>query len=165
MLPEALSAKRPLRTEKVFVSNGTATISCPNCGKTKRLPVARYCGRKHTIKVRCSCDTTFLAYLEFRRHYRKSTELQGIYRITSEGGGGGSVSIHNLSRGGLGFSVSGRHNIRIGQKALVDFVLDNTKSTRLSKEVEIRAVNDNYIGCEFISHQPFEKDLGFYLQP
>ena len=165
MIPEALSARRPQRSEKVFVSNNSATISCPNCGKTKRIPVARYCGRKQTIKVRCSCDTSFLAYLEFRKHYRKSAELQGMYRITSEGGGGGSASIHNVSRGGLGFTVSGKHSIRIGQKALVDFVLDNHKSTRLSKEVEIKVVNDNYIGCEFISHQPFEKELGFYLQP
>ena len=165
MTSETLSARRPQKSEKVFVSNNTATISCPMCGRTKRLTVARYCGRKHTIKVRCNCDTSFLAYLEFRRHYRKPTELQGFYRITSEGGGGGSASIHNVSRGGLGFTVSGKHNIRIGQKALIDFVLDNHKSTRLSKEVEIRAVNDNYIGCEFISHQPFEKDLGFYLHP
>ncbi len=88
-----------------------------------------------------------------------------MYRIISEGGGGGSASIHNVSRGGLGFTVSGTHNIQIGQKALIDFVLDNHKSTRLSKEVEIKAVKDNYIGCEFISHQPFEKELGFYLQP
>ena len=57
------------------------------------------------------------------------------------------------------------HNLKIGQKALIDFVLDNNKSTRLSKEVEIRSVTDNYIGCQFVSHQVFEKDLGFYLQP
>lgn len=164
-MPEVLSAKRPIRSEKIFVSNNTATISCPSCGRTKRLTVARYCGRKHTIKVRCNCHTSFLTHLEFRRHYRKVTELQGFYRITSEGGGGGNASIHNVSRGGLGFTVSGKHNIRIGQKALIDFVLDNHKSTRLSKEVEIKAVNDNYIGCEFITHQPFEKDLGFYLHP
>lgn len=165
MIPGAISEKKPVRSEKVFVSKGTATISCPNCGKTKRIPVDRYSGRKHTIKARCNCDTAFLASLEFRKHYRKSTELKGIYRITSEGGGGGSASIHNVSRRGLGFTVSGMHNLKIGQKALIDFVLDNHKSTRLSKEIEIRSVTDNYIGCQFVSHQVFEKDLGFYLQP
>jgi len=165
MIPEAISEKRTIRSEKVFVSKGTATITCPHCSKTKRLAVDRYSGRKHTIKVRCNCDTTFLAHLEFRKHYRKPTDLRGLYRITSEGGGGGSVSIHNVSRGGIGFTVSGKHNIQIGQKALIDFVLDNTKSTRLTKEVEIRSVSNNYIGCQFISQQPFEKDLGFYLQP
>ncbi len=165
MIPEAISEKRTIRSEKVFVSKGTATITCPNCGKTKRITVDRYYGRKHTIKVRCNCDTSFLAHLEFRKHYRKPAELKGIYRITSEGGGGGSASIHNVSRGGIGFTVSGKHNISVGQRALVDFVLDNVKSTKLTKEVEIRSVSNNYIGCQFISHQPFEKDLGFYLQP
>jgi hypothetical protein len=165
MIPEAISEKRTVRSEKVFVSNGTATISCPNCGKTKRIAVDRYCRRNHTIKVRCTCETSFLAHLEFRKHYRKPTELKGIYRITSDGGGGGSASIRNVSRGGIGFTVSGMHSIQIGQKALIDFVLDNNKSSRFTKEVEIRSVSENFIGCQFISHQPFEKDLGFYLQP
>ena len=165
MIPEVISEKRTVRPEKVFVSNGTATISCPNCRKAKRLTVDRYCGKNHTVKVRCTCETSFLAYLEFRKHYRKPTELKGVYRITSEGGGGGSVSIHNLSRDGIGFTVSGMHRIKTGQKALIDFVLDNNKSTRLIKEVEIKSVRNNYIGCQFVSHQPFEKDLGFYLQP
>jgi len=149
----------------VFVSKGTATLRCPDCSRSKRVAVSKYSGRKHTIKVKCSCDTTFLVHLEFRKHHRKPTELQGIYKIMSEGAGGGSAIIHNISKAGLGFTVSGVHNIRIGQKALIDFVLDNNKSTRLSKEVEIRTVTKNHIGCQFISHQPFEKDLGFYLHP
>lgn len=165
MIPGAIMEKRPIRSEKVFVSKGTATISCPNCGKTKRMPVERYSGKKHTIKVRCNCDTSFIAHLEFRKHYRRPTDLNGLYRITSEAAGGGSISIKNISQGGLGFTVSGMHNIQVGQKALVDFTLDNNKSSRLSKEVEIRSVTDNHIGCQFIAHQPFEKDLGFYLQP
>ena len=165
MIPEAISEKRTIPIEKVFVSKDIATISCPQCAKTKRISASRYSGRKHTLKVKCVCDTEFLARLEFRKHYRKSTELKGIYRIISEASGGGPVVIHDLSRDGLGFSVSGVHSIRVGQRAQIDFVLDNGKNTRLSKECEIRSVSDNHIGCQFIAHQPFEKDLGFYLQP
>ena len=165
MIPDTIAERKTIRSEKVFVSKGTATLSCPDCARSKRIPVDRYIGKKHTIKVKCRCDTSFVAHLEFRKHYRKPTELQGLYRIISEGAGGGSAVIHNISKAGLGFTVSGVHNIQIGQKALIDFVLDNTKSTRLSKEVEIRTVNKNHIGCQFIPHQPFEKDLGFYLHP
>jgi len=166
MRSESLYESNIARSEKIFVSNeGSAMISCPRCGKTKQVAVGKYCGKKHTIKVRCSCNTSFLAYLEFRRNYRKPTDLSGTYRIISDGAGGGTVSIKNISRGGIGFSVSGRHNIEIGQKALVDFVLDNRKSSRVSKEVIVRSVTNNHIGCQFVSHQPFEKDLGFYLQP
>ena len=75
------------------------------------------------------------------------------------------MTVINLSKDGIGFSVSGMHNIRVGQTANVDFVLDNRKSTRITKEVVIKTIDNNRIGCEFLSHQAFEKDFGFYLQP
>ena len=165
MIPETTIERKSIEIEKVFVSNDTATISCPSCRKTKQISATRYYGKKHTVKVKCTCDTTFLVHLEFRKHYRKSTELKGLYRIISEPGGGGSAVIHDLSRDGIGFTVSGLHSIKVGQRALIDFILDNAKNTRLSKECEIRSVSKNHIGCQFIAHQPFEKDLGFYLQP
>lgn len=150
--------------EKVFVSNdGTATISCPHCGITKQIPVERYRNKKHTVKIRCGCSESFIVQLEFRRNWRKRTELLGTYSIKS--GGGGSATIINLSKNGVGFSVSGLHRIQAGQKGSIDFVLDNRKSTRISKEIVIRSVDGNRIGCEFVANQPFEKDLGFYLQP
>ena len=165
MVTEATFATDPLYEEKVFVSNDRATISCPSCRKTKRISTAAYYGNKHSLRVRCTCGTTFLVHLEFRKHYRKPTELRGLYRITSEPGGGGAAVINDLSRGGLGFTVSGIHRIQVGQRALVDFVLDNGKGSQLSKEVEIRSVRNNHVGCRFTSPQQFEKALGFYLHP
>ena len=165
MVTEATFATNPFYAEKVFVSNDLATISCPRCRKTKRISAARYFGKKHSLRVRCTCDTTFPVHLEFRKHYRKPTELKCLYRITSEAGGGGPAVISDLSRGGLSFTVSGIHRIQVGQRALVDFVLDNGKGSQLSKEVEIRSVRNNHIGCRFTAHQQFEKALGFYLHP
>ena len=165
MVTEAALATDSLYAEKVFVSNELAIISCPRCRKTKRMSAARYYGKKHSLRVRCACNTTFRAHLEFRKHYRKSTEIKGLYRITSEAGGGGPAIINDLSRGGLSFTVSGIHRIQVGQRALVEFVLDNGKGSQLSKEVEIRSVRNNHIGCRFISYQQFEKALGFYLHP
>ncbi|THB74625.1 MAG: hypothetical protein D6B25_13110 [Desulfobulbaceae bacterium] len=154
------------RSEKIFVADsGKATICCADCGITKQVPVQRYRGKKHTLKIRCSCGSSFPVHLEFRKAYRKSTELDGVYRIISNGGGGGAASIQNISKDGIGFSVSGVHAIKVGQKAMINFVLDNRKSTRINKEVVVRSVTKNRIGCQFSDHQPFEKDLGFYLQP
>ncbi len=152
--------------ERIYVSDeGQATITCPQCGLTRQARVDQYRGRKHTIKVNCSCGIGFPLTLEFRRNYRKRAELQGTYRILSNGGGGGPAKIYDVSRNGIGFTVSGVHSIKVGQRALLDFTLDNRKQSRLQKEVVVRSVDRNRIGCEFNSHQAFDKDLGFYLQP
>lgn len=153
--------------EKSFVSDdGVAIIRCPHCATARKVSVDKFRGKKHTVKLRCNCGESFITQLDFRRNYRKTTELQGTYRITSNGaGGGGPMTVVNLSKNGIGFSVSGMHNIKVGQTASVDFILDNRKSTRINKDVVIKTVDSNRIGCEFLSHQAFEKDFGFYLQP
>ena len=155
------------RIEKAFVSDdGVAIIRCPYCSVARKVSVEKFRGKKHTVKLRCSCQKSFVTQLDFRKNYRKMTDLQGTYRITSSvAAGGGPMKVTNLSMSGIGFSVSGVHNIKVGQTAHVDFVLDNRKSTRINKEVVIKTVNANHIGCEFVSHQAFEKDFGFYLQP
>jgi len=150
---------------KVFVSeNGLATITCPYCNITRQTPVGHYCGKKHQIKAQCTCGESFLLQLEFRKNYRKPTKLEGTYRIVSKGAGGGFATVHDISRNGIGFTVTNPHNIEVGQKVELSFSLDNRKATRLLKEVIIRSVKGDQIGCEFLGSQAFEKDLGFYLQ-
>jgi len=149
---------------KTFVSeDGFAAIICPNCGLTKQVPVADYCGSKNVIKVRCRCQQTFSAELEFRQHYRKPTDLSGRYDIVTDAGGGRAI-INDLSKNGIGFTVSGIHNVRVGHKIMIDFALDDNKQTPLRKRAVVRSVNNNRIGCEFRKDQAFEKDLGFYLR-
>lgn len=75
------------------------------------------------------------------------------------------MQVRNISRSGVGFSVSGVHNITVGQQAVLNFTLDNKKQTKLVKKVVIRAIRDNFIGCEFLDQTQIGKDLGFYLQP
>jgi hypothetical protein len=152
------------RLTKTFVSeNGLAAITCPNCGLTKQVPVADYCGKQNTIKVRCRCQQTFTTELEFRQYHRKPTDLSGIYDVVSDTGGGRAV-IKDLSRNGIGFMVSGIHNVKVGHNILIDFSLDDQKQTKLRKKAVVRSVSKNRIGCEFKKDQAFEKDLGFYLR-
>ena len=152
--------------QKSFVNtDGIATIKCPKCGIIKNLPAGQFRGRQHTLKVRCSCDYAWDILLDFRRHYRKKTDLSGTYILELPASGGGRLSVLNISRSGVGFSVKGLHAIKIGQKARLQFTLDNKKQTPIDKHVIIRTVKGVYIGCEFIEDRVFEKDLGFYLQP
>jgi hypothetical protein len=152
--------------QKCFVNaEGIAIIKCPQCEVIKHLPGAEFRGRQHTLKVRCTCDYAWNILLDFRRHYRKKTELSGAYVLDPPASGGGRLTVLNISRSGVGFSVKGIHEIKTGQKARLQFTLDNRKQTHIDKHVVIKAVRGSYIGCEFTEDRAFEKDLGFYLQP
>jgi len=79
--------------------------------------------------------------------------------------GGGQMQVNNISRSGVAFSISGPHSITVGQKALLNFKLDNKKQTELTKKVIVKNILENNIGCEFLNQGQIGKDLGFYLQP
>lgn len=156
-----------MKVQKSFVkTNDTASIQCPRCSLVKNISVAKFRSNRHTVKTRCSCDNTFMVALDFRRHYRKPTNIVGVYTtIGSPGSGGGQMQVDNISRSGVGFSVSGSHRMAIGQKALLNFRITDKKQTELTKKVIIKRVNTNKIGCEFINQNQIGKDLGFFLQP
>jgi hypothetical protein len=152
-------------SQKSFVKSGDeATIVCPQCNSAKVIAVRQFLQRLHMLKVKCRCGYTFKVQLEFRRHYRKQTDLPGTYDITPPAVGGGTAKILNLSLSGACFEIRGAHDLKIGQKGVLIFTLDNRKETVLSKNIRIISVTGNRIGGEFISDQAFEKDLGFYLR-
>lgn len=155
-----------MATVKSFVRIGdVATVICPSCNTSKNIKVGSYKHKQHNFKVRCQCKAVFTVQLEFRRHYRKPIDLTGTYVVVEpSGGGGGLMHIKNVSRGGIGFSVSGKHSINVDQKVVVEFQLNDRNSSKIRKDAKVRSVAENYIGCQFFEDKPFEKALGFYLQ-
>jgi len=151
---------------KVHVrENNTATLMCPACGAVKHIAVDDFRHGQHTISVRCRCQHVFTVLLDFRRHYRKQTSLPGIYEIISQGGiGGGIIHINNISRGGVGFTVSGLHRIEKGQELYIEFQLNDKKKTTLKKRVLVKSVLQNTIGCQFKDTVEMDRALGFFLQ-
>lgn len=153
-------------THKAFVKeDDSATIICPECSSAKIISVNRFRHRQHMLKVKCQCGHSFKMQLEFRRHFRKPTDLQGTYDLQPPARGGGQIRVINLSLSGLSFEVRGIHDFKIGQKGSLVFTLDNRKETVLYKKVIIKNVDKNRIGAEFIEDRAFEKELGFYLLP
>jgi len=151
---------------KVHVrENNTATLMCPACGAIKHIAAEKFRYGCHTINVRCRCQQLFTVLLDFRRHYRKQTSLPGTYEIISEDGiGGGIIHINNISRGGVGFTVSGLHRIEKEQELLVEFQLNDKRKTTLKKRVLVKSVRQNAIGCQFKDNAEMERALGFFLQ-
>jgi hypothetical protein len=154
-------------TTKTFVRNDdTATVICPACQTAKDIAVGKFRHCKHTITIHCHCQETFKVSFDFRRHYRKAVSLNGTYEIISKGRvGGGILQINDISRNGLGFTVSGQHQIEEGQNLRVEFQLNDKKKTLLKKEVIVKEVQQNSIGCQFKDNVEMEKDLGFFLKP
>lgn len=151
--------------EKTFVKDDdVAIIVCPACSAAKSISVAQFRNAQHTIAVKCKCGAAFKVLLDFRKSYRKPTNLKGTFTMQPPATGGGQMKIKNVSLTGLCFEVTGHHDIKIGQKARVDFTLDDRKLTRIKKTVTVRSVRGLAIGCEFYQDQAFEKDLGFYLR-
>ena len=140
-------------------------IVCPECDTAREISAAQFRHRQHLIKVKCKCGHLFKVNLEFRRHFRKPTELEGMYDLTPPGIGGGKIKITDLSLSGACFEVRGIHDIKEGQQGSLVITLDNRKESVLLKRVIIRTVKGNSIGCEFLENRAFEKELGFYLLP
>lgn len=145
--------------------NNSATVICPACNAIKEVAAGKFRHSKHSFKLRCHCQHVFIVHFNFRRHYRKQTSLPGIYEILdADGVGGGIIHISNLSRSGLGFTISGLHNIKVGQLLSIEFQLNDKNKTPLKKQAVVRSVRQNYIGCEFRNNSDLEKALGFFLQ-
>ncbi len=151
---------------KSFVEPDEGTvIVCPTCRAAKTISVKQFRNRSHLIKVKCKCGISFKVQLEFRKHYRKHTDLQSTYDLNAPAVGGGIAHLINLSLSGARFEVRGIHNLKIGQRGTLAFTLDNRKQTALFKNITIKSVQGNRIGCEFADDTAFEKELGFYLRP
>ncbi len=156
----------PPETPKSFVkTDGEAMIVCPACDAARAISAAQFRHRLHLIKVKCKCGHVFKVHLEFRRSFRKTTELEGTYDLSPPAIGGGKIKIMNLSLNGVCFEVRGIHYMQVGQLGSLVFTLDNRKETVLFKKVIIKTVTGNRIGAEFVEDRAYEKELGFYLLP
>ena len=145
--------------------NNAATLVCPACGLVRQIAVAKFRNDRHTLAIRCRCGHVYSVLLDFRRHFRKPTSLAGTYVSRDPAGpGGGVIRILNISRSGVGFTVSGRHRILPGQELQIEFQLTDRNRTVIKKQAVVRTVQENTVGCEFLCAGELDKALGFFLQ-
>lgn len=155
--------------DKIFVPQSNAVaISCPGCGNNRLVSVAKFQGKKNRIRIKCSCAETFEVELDFRKDFRKSVSLEGSFKILGlrkdfSRSTAGVVMIKNISRGGVGFEVRGMHSIELGDTLELQFLLDDSKRTKIVKEVVVVSVNGDNIGSRYANREYIEKGLGFYL--
>lgn len=155
--------------QKVYVGqDNRAVFVCPHCGNSKTADAGKYMDRKGPLKVRCTCGLTFSVSLEFRRAYRKETTLVGHYCKLPGCMHWEEMVVKNISPSGLGFTALSPHDLTGGCLVRVRFRLDDAKRSEIEKDVVVKEVKQDHVGCKFTAPLQFsqaDKALGFYLMP
>jgi predicted RNA-binding Zn-ribbon protein involved in translation (DUF1610 family) len=148
--------------QKVFITrSGKANFACPECGKIKQLDVSRYntVDKEVKLKYTCTCKHIFSVILERRKHIRKKVDLPGVLIL---GNKKYPIQVIDISRVGLKIRTKGILDLRLEDKAVLEFALDDPGRSKVSKEIVIKKINQTNIGVEFLSQDHYDK-FGAYI--
>jgi len=158
-----------------------ADILCPGCGKSKTIDASKYMKVDGPVKIKyrfkCTyCERKFKNFrghevfkpsiitLERRKYRRKKVSLQGEF-ITKHGKKE-HIVISNLSRTGLKFILKSAWVFQINDLVKIEFNLDNSTNTFISKEALVKKIDGPSISVAFTSFSSYsevDKAIGFYL--
>jgi hypothetical protein len=142
--------------------DNTAVLTCPHCRLQKVVLADSF--NKCKLRVKCLCQKVFTVILENRNRVRKKTRLPGTYINNSHEGSNGSLLITDISVTGLSFARSEFQKFKVGDELTIEFTLDDAYETKISKDVIIKNIRQDSIGCEFErSEDTFGSQLGHYI--
>lgn len=153
---------------------GSAFMHCPQCGASKKITTSSYrvINQAAGIELTCpACDHTYNVLINFRKYYRKKTNLRGIYTIAAADIGNcydfdttAVVTIGNISRTGIGFRMKNSINVEVDDILKIRFILDDKKKSVVEKKAIVKRVDKDFIGAEFTRAIDYrDKELAFYL--
>ncbi|MHB1380552.1 MAG: hypothetical protein ACYCX0_13140 [Desulfurivibrionaceae bacterium] len=161
--------------QKIFVKeDNSAKIHCESCGLVKTVYMQNLASLASVVRIRCACAAVFPVRFEYRKFYRKATNLEGTYRMLyderdipdfSQAKKTINCRIENISMHGAGVTVLGRHRIVAQARLILGFTLDNPKRTWIEKTGVVQLVEGPYLGLRFDEPASTDRELGFYLMP
>ena len=171
IFPYSYSIKRDENMTKATGSptyvrpDNTAVITCPHCGRQKTIQGDSVKGHRHKFKVKCTCKNVFIVNLEFRKRKRKPTNLRGTYINHSQQDSNGNIIVKNLSVSGLEFTSYDHKDFKVDDELTVSFTLDDEHLSEITKEIIVKDIRKNSVGCEFVrsGEMAFDGPLGFYV--
>lgn len=149
---------------KVFANaDDMATFQCLKCGKSKTADVSRYKKTEKSVLVKCSCPCghTYTVLLERRKNFRKNVAFPGTY-TSKTGDQKGEMIVTDLSRSGVRVKLNSETGVQVGDTLIIEFNLDDTNRSFISREVVVRSIHDQLLGTEFLSTDHYDR-LGSYL--
>ena len=139
-----------MERETIYVgANSIAVIECPRCRNAVSRYVGNFQGLKRNVKVKCKCNSAFHVSFEFRKARRKGTSLQGFYAKLPGGDDWTRMVIISISMAGIRLLAHASHNLRVGDKLSVRFNLSNEARSLVERDVVVRWVSDENVGCSF----------------
>ena len=90
-------------------------------------------GRKDPLKLQCKCKSSYQIFLEFRKSFRKTTNLEGVYTALARSDERGKIFVKNLSKKGIGFTTFSDHKLSQEDEVQVVFTLDDQKKYKIEK--------------------------------
>lgn len=152
-------------TKKYVDLHGVVVFLCPKCGAVKRENAQVYQEARGPIKIECSCGHTYEVKIEFRKHYRKETKLDGAYITPDAPDRWERLIVKNLSMEGCGFESIRPNLLDPDQEIIIEFELDDAKQSLIRKTAVVCSVYKKYVGCKFKQLPGYiDTDLGFYLR-
>lgn len=153
---------------------GSAFMHCPQCGASKKISTASYrvINQASGVELTCPvCNHKYNVLINFRKYYRKKTDLRGIYTIATADLGNSYdfdatsvVTIGNISRTGIGFRMKNSINVEVDDILKIRFILDDKKKSVVEKKAIVKRVDKDFIGAEFARAIDYrDKELAFYL--
>ena len=152
--------------KKLYVDDaGMAPFLCPQCGDSRKRSMEKYRDVTGLVEMSCPCGYVSVVKLEFRKFFRKDTELEGLYYRTFPEGHWGKMIVRNLSMMGCRFEMVRREPLARGEKIKLQFTLDNPRSSLIRKNAVVSEVGGNQVGCKFVDIPgSIDPELGFYLR-
>ena len=157
-----------LQGKKSYVRpDETIAITCPYCSNQREVFAGFFEG-KHKINVKC-CNR-FQVIIEFRKSVRKKCYLKGTFANQSQEGHEGTLIINDLSVTGLSFTCHNLRRFQVDDEVEINFMLEEkhetgVRRTPIKKEVIVRNIRENCVGCEFTSGFEYSSvgPLGYYV--
>jgi len=145
--------------------DNTVVLTCTNCGFQKEAQAESFKDYKHAVKIKCRCQKTFMVFLEYRNRVRKKTNLRGTYINHSQKDSSGFLIIRDISVTGLSFTSLDIKNFKVDDELRVEFALDDEHRTIFRKDLIIKDVRKNSVGCEYDGSEDvvFQNALGYYV--
>ncbi|MGD2272486.1 MAG: PilZ domain-containing protein [Desulfobacterales bacterium] len=157
--------------QKVYITrNNLVTFTCPKCEQPRVVNIADHPELEKTdkAKVKCPCGHKYNVIIERRKQYRVETNFAGEFRQIADDReiDRGLMTVVDMSRTGLKLKLNVQRKLKVGDKLLLEFRLDDPHRTLIQKEVVIKKIFGLELGVEFTSihpSNPSDRALGFYM--
>jgi hypothetical protein len=176
-----------------IIDEENAWFTCNHCHEVVRVATSDCIHQpNHTFDLACSCGHLNKSVIEHRTSIRKKTNIAGIYKVMNEAGAEktGSMTVKNISWQGFQLNISGEehcikehdlhcdrynmqgHNYRsifvqnllkVGERIIIEFFLDDSKWSFISKPVIIKWLRNHNVGVVLNDPAAFEPSIRFYL--